>query len=379
MRITKISPVLSLLLLCVSGESVRAQDKLLEAIQRTYLQGRSAIYSLHATFRIVMEQRTNSGAASRKFRTCQWWQCGADYKWQGTVQPAAAHSQNPAGRTSRQPAVRRETVIGSVVEGKRTCFDKRFDASASVITAATLEVAKGIDEAGIYDLWSRAGFRVQDRPARTLLEVLNTAEWVKEVKLVKTGPEETARVRCVCPDGLNIDAALSPRHGFLMKRMTVWRGGEKPSAVRMEYETDEFVQPQAGVFFPKHTTYRVYGRGQNDRAPQCVIDSYFDSVIINAPLDPKQLRVAIPAGTPVFDFTNQQTFIMGKDGRPDPETPVQPLQEIRLAPRPPKQPTAVHRPLWVLSGVLATAGLFAVAWMLRERLRFLVPVRKKAS
>jgi hypothetical protein len=346
--------------------------ELISAAATGHSQARLSIVSIHAQMRNITLMRGKNGTRGRILRNCEWWQLGSDVKWKvftlnERLRPGPPHTPS----TQADPTTWPQCDTCAINAGRLTMFGSKTTSQGVRIRGASLATARDGDT-GFTDLWSRAGFLVQEKPRVSLLDVLKDHRSVRHIAYEGArGTEKTLHMVGTLANDLNVEAWLSPRHNFQMTRMITWYGKDPRASARLEYVTHAFCEPQPGIFFPQHSTLRSYGPGDPAEAPRIITDTFFDDVTVNIPLDRGALELIVPEGTPTFDLDNQITYTMGKAGQPSAQSPVRPLSDrlIRMGGDGPPTGTTVRPARWYRAGAIAMCvAAVAVVWTVRRRL-----------
>src|SRR5262249_54428714 len=139
--------------------------------------------------------------------------------------------------------------------------------------------------------------------------------------------EPCLHVRCAGPREVKVEAWLSVRHGFWVKRLLM-PGKSSDGTPSWLWENDSFHEYPNGVFFPGHSITRTYYQVNAVAEPSVIMEVFWKVLSIKEPIPEESLRVTIPEGTPTQDGRNDTLFVMGPDGQPSPAHPIQSLRRL---------------------------------------------------
>jgi hypothetical protein len=343
----------------------------LELARRGHRQTRDSITSIHAKMRTVTTASI-LGKTKPVESTISYWQSGTSYRWQ-------AASIDPEGRSristggSPPDVVQVETLTDSAVaDGRFTSLVRKNQSDGQKGISGTLGAANPRDTSGV-TVWSRAGFLVEDNPPRTLLELLEDNNAVEECRFITES--DCVYVRLNGPSDLGVEAWLCARHGFLIKRMLVYRHKLRPKGTYVEYENLSFKEFPGPIFFPTHSIMTGHFAEDKKGQPGVVVDTQFEALSINERIPPETFRLEIPEGVPTHDRSRNVFFTMGRDGKPMPNQPIVPVD---AQPGPVGIARPSHRPptlRWIVAGgsfLLVALG----SWFLWRRRARRVIVRR---
>jgi hypothetical protein len=357
-------------------------QELYEAALSGHRQAFESIASIDAHVRTQTTFKSKNGEPQTNQREGEWRQSGVKVRWnERYLNPnARARGGKKAGGAGPPRDVKREEETdGAVVDGLLTTIKSRRQSDGYADKFGFLELASKGQPAFI-DLWSRAGFLVQESPRLSLLDVLEHREWVKRIEHAELDGLKCLHV-FASPDKLNVEAWLSVSHGFLVRRMLVSHRAFTREDSYLEYETDSFQEHANHVFFPLHTAMRIYLRGDEAGKPSGgITDAFFDVKSINEPIPDDTFRLTIPEGTRTVDRRSGTTFVMGIQGKASESEPIQP---IRVMPEPQAAVVSGYN-LWnwmTLSAVLGVVLGAAVIWRVfsRRSLRWFSMQRESGS
>jgi hypothetical protein len=219
-------------------------------------------------------------------------------------------------------------------------------------------------DAGLFSLWSKVGFVLNDLPEIKLLDALQSDDWRRSARQV----ESDGRM-LILVEGQNRDsekpsflAWIDPDHSFLPTRDIVFNysGSHDDRKAYCERRVLRFHSPVKGsdVWFPAETELRFYVAGERGRQPHTQHHILIDPIQINTPIPQATFQLTIPAGYKVIDRISGQRYTMGSDGKPVSPTPIMeiPVDTQNLRDRPRWQIWA-----WTITGILV---LLLSSWLL---------------
>jgi hypothetical protein len=346
-----------------------ASEDLIQVARAGHRQAVESIASIHAKLRTETVSRTDDGAIRITTRRGEWWQSGPKVRWKEVlIDPTGSPKLRKKGEKARTIHVERQSE-GALLDGLRTVIMSRKESNGDPVAGAVLEVAQSRHHASI-DIWSLAGFLVQDSPRLALLDIFESRDWAVTVESLEEDGVAYLRATCEGPDQNRVQAWLTPSQGFVPKRVLIGRGRGNfdPNQWLIVHETDAFQDHGGGVFFPLHTVMKIHKPGDtlgNPTGP--VTNTFFEEVSINEPISDDTFRLNVPEGTETTDKRIGKVYVMGSDGKPSPKEPIYDLRTVPFGPSIAVEPTA--KPLcqtWVTS-VLIVLGIGAVGIFIWRR------------
>jgi hypothetical protein len=229
-------------------------------------------------------------------------------------------------------------------------------------------------DAGLFSLWSKVGFLLNDLPEIKLVDALQSSGWRRSARQIESDGRMLILVEGQSRDSERPSflAWIDPDHSFLPIRHVVfdYSGSHDERKAYCERRVLRFHSPTKGsdVWFPAETEFRFYVAGERGREPHTEHHIRIDPIQINVPIRPETFQLTIPAGYKVTNHISGQRYTMGSDGEPVSPTPIMeiPIDTQNLRERPRWQIWA-----WTITGILV---LLLSSWLL-----FKVRARQRAQ
>jgi hypothetical protein len=345
-----------------SAGSIRGED-LLQVAREGHRQAREAITSIHLAIQgknTIWEKGKNAETVSAR---AEWWQSGQSFRRREQTRERRRPIRLKAGEKPSKLVDLETTTDISSLDGLATDLETVETKDPGVDSkeiGASIALARGVED-GWLSPWRRTGFFVSDSPSVSLLDILESRDWVKDAASVSLDGEPCIYVRCAGPNEVKVQAWLSVRHGFWVKRLLMSKAFDGPPD--WERENDSFKEYPNGVYFPGHAVTRSYDLVNGVAKPTLIMEAFFEVLSINEPIPEESLRVTIPEGTPTQDHRNDTLFVMGPNGQPSPAHPIQSLR--RLLPEAEEVVATSWRIPWAgwLAGIVIGLGAAgAILW-----------------
>jgi hypothetical protein len=339
----------------------RGED-LLQVAREGHRHAREAITSIHLAIQVKTTTSEKGKGNQTTSIQAEWWQSGQSYRVREQIRRRARPIRLKPGEKPSKLVDLETTRDSSSLDGLATdveTVETKDPAGDSKDIGAIIALARGVEDRGLSP-WRRTGFFVIDSPSLSLLDILESREWVKDVTSISLDGEACLYVRCAGPKEVKVQAWLSIQHGFWVKRllMTAKAFDGPPD---WEWENDSFQEYPNAVFFPSHAVTRSYDQVDGVAKPTVIMECFFEVLSINEPIPEDSLRVTIPEGTPTQDHRNDTLFVMGPDGQP---SPAHPIQSLRSSLPDPELASSwgSHWTGWLAGIVIGLAAAGAILW-----------------
>jgi hypothetical protein len=326
----------------------------LEVIIKAHRQTRELIQAIEAVYNCESINYLHSPTGDKTTGAYKWWQLGAHYKFSQLENEPYKQKKNE--------------LLAEVESGERTQLKStQLGVNKKV---GIKELAKG-GEKSFADLWTRAGFVLQQSPYLTIADAIADTANIKSARYVRNADdEEDPEITYGSPSGFIAKVLLSHRHGYLVSRIRKWQGPMNDSVTRTQFTVQLFKEHEPGVFFPQKAHQLVMFGDATDSKPSYDISVEFLKVAINKDIRKADLHVAIPNNTPTIDKVKNISYVMGPDGKPSPNRKINDLLPPVQGQNADLAEIAIFDQwrviLWILV-ILCPGVFFAVIWVRRRR------------
>jgi hypothetical protein len=336
-------------------------DQLRIEAAKGHRSARESILTVHA--HLVVQTDSEVGAKRTVRRIGDWWQDGKQVHWIETAIDSAARPLIPTTNSANQNKIieTEEITEGQVLDGVTSTLAKRKDANGNVQVAGfSAATAK---DTGFFDIWSRAGFVVQDIPRTTLLQLLDDPSCIKDIQRVN-GVIKVVIVH----SGRKLEAWLDPRHGYLATRILVYHSDKEGAKPMVQFSAESTEAFGSSAFFPTKTIMKIYGDTGYPNSPLFSTTTDFSDIQINRPIETSKLNFVVPSGTPAIDRRNNTSFVVGKNNRPDPKQPIISIPDSigRQATRQVTPASALNWWPWAVGGLFFLIGTLGCLYIRRK-------------